>query len=263
MKRITFNLFKNIEESKPTRIGRFFNSKPMIYLFNKYKNLKFIHKCEWLRIIPDTLIHLFPSKKGRLVEFTRRYHLIHVVAKGMLFKPLLKIFMKVLDKHLIKDLSDIPAEPHNNLQRIAYWSYDQAIDHVFQTMCHNMGRGKKELTPKGYLRWCKKGNFWSYSNRKNVQRILMTEELEDSVDREIQNKRLLFQYHALHEFFKGNVPKPNDYPMYCYQSPHELRYFVHMMCYGVWKPKKQEYKLRDIVSELKSFDIKQVNGGKK
>lgn len=184
------------------------------------------------------------EQKDNQRYYHRRYHWLHVVLKNWLFKPGKKIMMKFFGRHCVKDIDDIPAEPYNTLLRINFWAKEMGRDYVFMYMAYNLGRGNSPCTTReDYLKWCKDGNFWSYNNRLDVDRMLMTMILEDTIDREIMVRQMLFIYHAMNEAFDGNVPLPWMYPMYKSMGPVDFDYMKAMAKFKTWYPPKSMFDL--------------------
>lgn len=186
-------------------------------------------------------------------RYERRYLRIHVIAKNFLFKPALSILKKVLGPYLIKSLKDIPAEPYNNHHRIFYYCWQEALIDTFIGPDWDKGEiGRRpEAKANGfdnrddYIRWLQDTRFWSWDNRKKVIDIWMTEIMEDSFDREWMNYFMTRMYWEMNELYKGNVPKPGEYPVFTGTTANNPPYFHRFIGHPVWNKATRMDKMRE------------------
>jgi hypothetical protein len=214
---------------------------------------------ENISVFPKRYIRMWDPKEGN--RYNKRYHFLHVMIKNKIFKPAKRILMWLFGRHLVHEVSDIPDEPYNNLLRIHLWSRKCSVDFVFKYLCYNLGRGNKPFnTREEYLDWCKKGNFWSYNNRLDVDKLLMTMQLEDTIDREILIRSMLFSYHAMNEAFDGDVPFPWEYPMYKSTYNMNMEFMSAMAKYNTWYPPKDMMDIENLSSKYRRRKNEKVQG---
>ncbi len=174
--------------------------------------------------------------------FKKRFTQIHVVAKNKIFKVLMKRFVNVIGEHMVKGLDDIPAQWYNNHIRIFYNSWQNGLDDMFTELIYKLDRPdvKGFENKEAYLAWLKNSRYWSHENRQTIINVWITEILEDTADREWLNFFMLRMWHDMNDFYKGNVPKPGDYPVYTSPTQHNREYFEENRNEPVWKPKARQ-----------------------
>ncbi len=208
----------------------------------------------WKKKVVTYLTQKHPGRK--------RYEKIHYWAKRRVFQPGIKLLTFLLKDHMIKSLDDIPQEWYNNHIRMFYYSSMKGIDDIWEKFIYNFKVNKKDYpTSKDYLKWIKKTELYSYVNRSNAIKILCTEFLEDTVDREWVNFFMLRMWHVMNDFYGGNVPKPGAYPMYNSTTQHNPNYFIQGMNNVVWN--KENIDFEEVIKEEPNDTNKKTNGKSK
>lgn len=177
----------------------------------------------------------------------KRHLRIHVLIKAKLVRFGMWAISKFLNKYLIKDFDDIPKVKHNNLLRIFYKSFEDGLDDMWRFLHWNLrGRpnihfNKKFKDADDFIEAIKDVDYWSHRRRLLFLRIWFTEILEDSADREWINNTILELYWNLNKFYKGDVPKPGEFPVFLSTSEKQVPYFMEVNRMNLWQPSKSAY----------------------
>lgn len=173
-----------------------------------------------------------------------RFRKVHVWAKNKLAYPLLKLFEKVLGKHLIKTIDDIPSTWYNNHMRMMYWSWEQGLEDMWllQHREMNQSRKKKFVTSDRYL---EEFVYHKYDTgnkyRKMIFQIWLTEAMDDTIDREWFNMYVLrlthemMKHYGVSEEEMKKVPKVGEYPIFKSGIEYNPGYFIENRNMKVWK----------------------------
>jgi hypothetical protein len=161
-----------------------------------------------------------------------------------MFKKGLKLFKRVLGKYLITSLDDMEAKPHNNMPRIFYYCWKETLDDTFvekiwrpQYLDPNY---PAHDSPEEFIKYMKDIKHWSRYNRSSIIDVWMTEIMEDTFDRDWLNLFMLKMYHEIHDLYDGEVPKPEQYPLYMTQTRNNPLYFAVFNTYPLWHPKEKK-----------------------
>ncbi|MFZ5988261.1 MAG: hypothetical protein ACOYWZ_14205 [Bacillota bacterium] len=191
------------------------------------------------------------TKCDRTNPLSVKYMRIHVLIKNKIVKKAVWILKKFFGRYILKDFDSIEAVPHNNHIRMFYYCYEKAL---FDALCgipYDANKVRPEaiqhnlMNREEYEKWVKENKFWSYQNRMDLMKLYLAEVLVDTFDREHLNYSVLNLYWTLNEHYKGNVPKPGEYPVYTAKGPTNYIYFKRMKDYSLWNPaesKKEEIK---------------------
>ena len=172
-------------------------------------------------------------------QFKKRFTQVHVIAKNKVFKVIMKKFVRVLGDFMIQDIKDIPAQWYNNHMRIFYDSWIKGLDDMFTELIYKLDRPETKgfMDSKEYLAWVKNSRYWSHENRKTMINVWATEIMEDTADREWLN---FFMLRMMNDFYKGNVPKPGEYPIYTSRFSNSREYFNENKGKPVWHPEEEK-----------------------
>lgn len=183
---------------------------------------------------------------GNDSPISRRYHRIHEIVKNKLFKRGIWVMKKAMGRYMIKGLEDIPEEPWNDNLRMIYYSFDKGLQDTFAGIPFNHFQfaRRHEAKPfenrKQYQEWLKSSKFWSYDNRMSMINLLFTEILEDSFDRELWNMFSFRLYWNMHDHYKGDVPRPGEFPIYTGVHPDNPEYFKKFEGKKTWDGYKDD-----------------------
>lgn len=167
-----------------------------------------------------------------------RFNLIHRIIKSKIIHPFLTFVSKKFGKHLINSVEGIPATWFNTHQRIFFDSFDKGLMDMWLYTYRDMWNEKryKGMSEEEYLKELDLDNNISHKNRMNIIKCWITYILEDSIDRDWLNFSMLRMYHAMHEYYDGNVPKPEEYPRYASAKEYFKEYHEGHIIDEVWFP---------------------------
>ena len=203
------------------------------------KEGKLVLKDEQGNII-TTIRPVIFREANNAAEYLKRYNVIHYCLKK-LFYPFLKIGEYIVRKYMVTHVEQVPKEWYNNHIRIFYNTAVKSIRDTFYNV--NFKIDVKRYGKDAHLDFFKPENLHKdrgFRLRKLACDLLVTEILEDTFDREWINKTMLGMYHELHKLYKGNVPTPEEYPVYDSKQGNDFKYFVKGIKYDfkIWGNEK-------------------------
>ena len=180
-----------------------------------------------------------------------RFLSFHQGFKCGIIYPIFNWISKKVSKYLVKELDDIDEGWHNNINRMWYWSMRQGLWDLWYHFKydvksypkHSKLRVKKFGSFDNFVKHYKVKKKWtSHKSRMMGLNIILTEIMEDTVDREWFNFGLLRFWHEMNDFYKdkGGVPKPGEFPIYDVKTENYPEYFVCNMNHPVWKPNQEK-----------------------
>ena len=233
----------------------------------KYNPIKRIYlKCV------EQLINSLLKHADKHLEHRTRFNRVHKYVKQFIVHRGLRLCERIIGKHLIRKVDDIPAEPHNNHQRIWLDSWFKAIDdmwtqHLYPQLAMNADKALVEKykkmfpTPESYLTHTKKVNAASNKGRVLMGQLYITEVMEDTVDRTMSDCFVMRVTHEMMKFYgvkpeeRAKVPVVGEYPVYLADKEKNKQYFIAFSRMPTWYPiDSKDQKIKDL--EIENYELK-------
>lgn len=222
----------------------------------RFRYLKFL---EW--IVNKIIRHADHNIENRV-----RFKRVHKWVKRKLVYRGLHICERVIGKHLIRTVEDIPAEPHNNHQRMFMDSWLKAVDDIWRLHIWKQGTLKPEPDranhfkhwpkPQDMVDWYHKTNQPSHHLRVLLGQLYLTEVMEDTVDRTMSDCFMMRVTHTMMEHYgvkpdeRAKVPVQGEYPIYLSDKEKNKPYFISFSQVPIWYAKdSKETHITDLERE--------------
>jgi len=215
IEQMRMSIFREFEGKSITRWQMF--HQHCINTYYKFKT-KITKKNYVKHIIPDFEFHKH-----------KRHTFIHYTFKEKLFVPIVFFIEKYLNKHIIKERTDIPNEVYNKNFFVMWDTFDEAMKEWY----FKYNKAKDAATPEGREKleklWKKRETehrHW-YGIPKFFLRLMFTVMLEDTAYRE-QFNMLMFK-------IQGNMNKvwnpevEHTFPLYINKYDQSIPYFTKWM----------------------------------
>ena len=193
------------------------------------------------------------AKVEKFLQYTspemRKWRWVHKVVKKRLIHKLLRFIERFMGKYVLSGFDEIKVCWWNNHIRMLYNCAELALDDMYTHMIYegnvtmNKINGKEPPVFDEYMNTAKKSP--SYLARKLLLRLWTTEVLEDTVDREWMNMFMMRAYWAMHDFYKGKVPRPGQFPVYDTTKPRSIVYFFQNRNMPVWQPQELNKEVKE------------------